>query len=191
MQTSFELLPISPEQLPAAAALNFWWKAKVSLDGPRCIPPDFDGLFVVEHGSASTFIARHRRAYEGSGDQPETHAATYFADLDSGEKLIGYGEVDYLDRSNDEYYVNKPFVAWTKTEEDYQRSGLGLDRLLIMNAASLLLDGLPLHSSTNFRHPSARSRWQALVTEGLAMSYQQEHASFGSETVERFRFIAP
>jgi hypothetical protein len=56
-----------------------------------------------------------------------------------------------------------------------------------MNAASLLIHRLSLHSGLGFSDNTAERIWQRLVDKGIAEAYIEKHPSI--VTSKRYRFI--
>jgi hypothetical protein len=83
-------------------------------------------------------------------------------------------------------------VLGIETYPEFRQHGYGRRRYLAMNAASLLLFGLPLHSraSGSMLSEQATRRWEAFVQEGLAESYDEPQGITEGRMVQRYRFTA-
>lgn len=119
----------------------------------------------------------------------ESSRAIFMVDsLPSGE-IPGYGEVSMSLESTRIYAKNKPLVLNIETYRAHQQQGYGHRRYLAMNAAALLIFGHPLHSreASPLRTDFATRRWEALVRQGLAESYE-ETRDFDGQQIQRYRF---
>ena len=115
--------------------------------------------------------------YAGTSQQGVDFTEVYMADTDTNGNVMGSGIVALI--QGDEDLRNTPMVRYTQTEPIYQRRGLGLRRLVIMNEVAKRFFGTALSSSlVSLIQPEAESLWQRLETNGLA-------ATQG----ERYRFI--
>lgn len=88
-------------------------------------------------------------------------------DRDKNDRYTGDGNIepDHIEE------IDLPIVGFTFTAIKFQRHGLGMRRLLTMNALSHMFFGLPLRSSSYQELPAPLSLWERLVREGKAERY--------------------
>lgn len=167
------------------------WRV-LDLEARQFISPDttpdyqFDSLMTLHHDNEQiTYFAGHDKTYPAND---RTERLIYAVDTDESGHIIGNGEVRLALTDTRSYFLNKPFVGNTITAEGYRRQGLGRRRLLAMNAASLFVHSLVLHSDT-LRRPEASSIWRKLVKDGLAESYFEPGVNPELPANSRFKFI--
>ena len=97
----------------------------------------------------------------------EDDIMTYMLDTRKGDN-IGYA----IMRNSSSYLKDLPYVDYTETEFDFERQGLALRRLKIMNAISRAIYGKPLSSGIEVE-PEAEKVWNKLVKEGLVKERKQ------------------
>jgi len=88
------------------------------------------------------------------------------------DELIGRSELRMSKSNNSEYYREKPFIGFIKSEEGYERQGLGSRRVEIMHALSLQLYRLPLYSDT-INSESMVALWEKLVNSEKATKIKE------------------
>lgn len=97
------------------------------------------------------------------------------ADLDNSGVTQGFGEVSFVEGSDNPRIKGKPYVAYTETLEVGKHKGLNVRRLQVMNELAKLHFGYPLHSDhSGDTEPEARASWDKLVSQGLAELYDEE-----------------
>ena len=138
------------------------------LDIERYEPGKFHDVQKVTLGpDDAIYVARKIKEYGDAG----TEESTYLVDHKDG-KVAGYGEVRYHLTDESGYFKDKPFVGFTRTGSEHQRSGLAERRLRAMNALARQKYGKPLYSDT-LLSPEARSLWEKLVKEGRARKFSE------------------
>ena len=154
--------------------LNFFKKRSLNLtNNKEYIPSSLDSFYMIHYEDGNTsYIATHTKTYAINGD---TEKLVYIYDEGAQNNQIGYGEIRYNEARKTDYFNNKPFIGYTDTNKDYRRKGLGRRRLRTMNAISLYLYGLPLHSDTLIGNESG-SIWKGLLKQGEVYSYKQGKA---------------
>ena len=134
---------------------------------------EFQRVF-LENGDIA-YLASEEKQYDGSKESKEQ--CTYVYEARDGEK-VGHGEIRWNDTSKDPFFVDKPFVGMTRTEEDFRREGLGLRRIKLMNAIAQMRYGKPLYSSTLMTR-EAKSVWGKLQEQGIAERFMEgDHERF-------------
>lgn len=145
-------------------------------------PRNFMAYFAISHANGDiAHAAQQTKIYSGSNN--ETEDLTYLYETRVGNK-IGHGEIR-MNYKNSRYFASKPFVGFTKTEDDFLRQGLGIRRLKVMNGLTQMLYGLPLNSDTLLTD-SARQVWLKLIGYGIAKKYSEPY--IGGEH-ERYAFV--
>jgi hypothetical protein len=164
---------ISINSIPEKAMNYFEAKSKQLISPKDYKPDNFEKFFLVNHADGKqTFLAQQTKNYANPNGGIEK--LTYFVDMEN-EKVLGRAELRLNIKYPEEYadfFKDKPFVGWTSTEEDFQRSGFGKRRLYLMNAISQTFYGLPLYSDTSIS-PSAKSMWESLVQKGEAKKFKE------------------
>jgi hypothetical protein len=131
---------------------------------------NFSEFYLVMHSDDSkTFLARQTKTYDTNRD---TEEVTYLVDIDKQNVHVGHGEIRWNISNKSDFFKNRPLVGYTETYQDYRKQGLGLRRLLVMNAVSEMLYGLPLNSDI-LSHDNQERRWKRLVEQGKAIVYKQ------------------
>src|ERR1035437_9640835 len=148
---------INAEKVPSIAKDFFEFKSR-SLMAPRDYRPgNFSAFFLISHNSGGvTYVVQQTKIYDHKEGATET--LVHIIDVDQFGNKQGDGEIRNNVSDNRAYFKNKPFVGWTETEENLRGKGLGLGlrRLLMMNALSQMLYGLPLHTDTIITRSSGR-----------------------------------
>lgn len=166
MNTSIgELEIVQPRDLPSSVAQEIWLRSDLYTDAPRLTPDEFKSLHRITFDNVTTYLAEQTKKYSANGD---IESITHFVDVDESEAQIGYGELRFALTNDSPFFAGKPFVGWIFTEEPYQRTGLGTRRLTVMNAASMAIHGLPLHSS-DVVSDAAADLCKKLAAQGLAI----------------------
>lgn len=187
--TPDDLLRITPEDVPKAVAYMMSAESKKYTSSPGLAAAEFDALYACEFADGQvTYFAQHDKTYDISSEQ--TERLIYSVDVGPGGGVVGVGEVRFALSDHSPYFVNKPFVGHTLTEEAHQNRGLGRRRLLAMNATSLSVHELPLHSDTLRSLPASRV-WQKLVRQGLAEVYFEPADIPERPANSRFKFKHP
>jgi hypothetical protein len=139
-------------------------------------PGNFHYIFHIAHtDSTHTWAAWQTKPIHPFGAE----TLLYLCDSHLDREKTGYGEIEYNLTSDNPFFVKKPFVGYTNTEPKYVKHGLGTRRLFIMNALSLALWNLPLHSGTiiadkrSEQESSETDLWNSLVMKGFARVYQE------------------
>ena len=183
--SSLRIEEIDTDDVPAEAARHFWFRSDAYTDEKRLILPQFEHFYRVEDSSGVvSFCTEHAKTYATNKD---TESNAYVIDLGDDEEVLGVGEIRYGLTNPAEYFKNKPFVGFTRTEQKYQRIGLGFRRLMVMNALAEILYRRPLNSDSLISNEAA-GVWRKLVRAGLAESYiELDTLQIGGS--ERFRFL--
>lgn len=184
---SVSLKPASPFDLPADVAQLFWHRSSYYTNRQGLTPPQFSELLLAEHEFDETFISFQEKVTDLPGGI-ESEFEIQAADVDEQGHIKGRAEVRYLNNSDREFHIGKPFVSWTKTEDKYIKEGLARRRYLILNAACLSIFNLPLNSGSIFCHDAVEMTWKRLVMDGLAEPYV-EHDSSEIDGLIRYRFL--
>lgn len=152
--------------------LNFFKDRSLWLtNNKKYIPDSLDSFYKIRYQDGSiSYVATQTKTYATNGD---TEKLVYIYDEDAQHNEIGYGEIRYNEMRKDNYFKNKPFVGFTTTGENYKKQGFGTRRLKTMNALSLRMFGLPIHSDTLIGEESKRI-WQRLLKNGETYSYLQD-----------------
>ena len=121
-------------------------------------------LFVVNHDSGGkTYITSGVKSY--LTDTKPIEQTIVLQDVNENGDEKGHGSIKRI--LMDPGYLNEPYVGYSETETQYQRQGLGVRRLLLMNALTQSFFNLPLYSM--FANDSAQKVWNKLVKEGTAL----------------------
>ncbi len=140
---------------------------------------DFDNIFRIIHDTNKiTYIVQQQKTYCSTFD---TEDLTYLFEITNNEK-IGHGELRYNFTNDDSFFIQKPFVGFTQTENSFLKKGHGLQRYQLMNALTQAFYSLPLHSGTIRCHEDVAKLWYKLEKQNNAKSYQE-----GNKL--RFQFI--
>jgi hypothetical protein len=165
--------------MPRAVQEHFESKSRRFIHPKNYRPGDFEACFLIVHADGTcTYVASQEKIYSQGGFE-SMEKLTYFFDAGTDDEYQGHAELRYAPYSLDSFFYQKPFVGWTKTEDSLLRQGLGLRRLMMMNAYSQMMYSLPLHSDT-LMIPSAdpkgsppRGVWEKLVRQGRAVMYRE------------------
>jgi hypothetical protein len=151
--------------LPKAVLKYFEANSRRFILPEKYKPGNFKRLLAVDYTNGDkTYIANQIKIYENDDDAIED--LSYLIDYRGGNN-IGHAELRYNLQSDSEYFKNKPFVGYTATKEEYQRSGLAERRLFLMNALAKTLYDYPICSDTVIS-AEAKSLWEKLVQENKA-----------------------
>jgi hypothetical protein len=177
---------IHPDEIPAGVRHH----AGIEPDDP------LNEAYVVSHpdGGAETYVmqsARYpTRPSPGNGHRAfsETSLVDVLQDGGPAGVITGEGAIRFTAVPGDERDVEeddgKAIVSWNETEEGYFGRGFGRRRLLVMNAASMMLYDSVLHSGTTLA-PEARRLWEKFAEEGIAKPYTRKNGRF-----RVYRFLA-
>jgi hypothetical protein len=161
--------------VPKAAMDVFENRNRRFIDPVRYHRRDLHAIFKVSYANHSllTYIGWHTRMYS---DSYGFETLFYSCDVSTEKKLIGDAEVRCLPFDEASFLRMRPLVAWNGTEEEFQKQGYGLRRLIILNAICQTLLRLPLHASGHYIKSSPsdpENLWRKLVSMGLAFPYKQ------------------
>lgn len=156
------------EELPPEVLSHFEGRSQLYIHPRDYKPGNFTQLLQIKHFDRSTtYVARQTKKYE-----TEIEEDIHLVDVGPDGAEQGHGDIRKNISSDDPYFVDKPFVGQTTTEEKYRRKGLATRRLLMMNALSHTYFGLPINSDTNIS-PEAKSIWKGFVDSDLAVKYKE------------------
>ena len=93
----------------------------------------------------------------------------------SGE-IMGAG-ISFLELSDNGQETDVPCVQYTFTKHEYERQGLALRRLIILNMANKMIFKRPL-ASGSFVDPGVEQLWQKLEAAGLATKIEEGYYLF-------------
>lgn len=141
---------------------------------------NFDSFFKITHDNKDeTYIAKQLKEL-ANADEKIKEEDTYFIDT-RDQFIIGNGELRFDMSLRDGGFLRKPFIGYTGTTENYQRQGLGVRRIEVMNAFSEMHYNSPVYSDS-LLSPSAEKVWEFLQTSGHAEKIQEGD-------LYRFRYI--
>lgn len=151
------------------------------------VPLDFHAVFQIDHSPVDrTYAAWQTKGIPGKGAESNLYLMDTLL-TDNGQPLeVGHGELRYDFSNQDAFFKLKPFVGYTQTENEFKRKGYGLRRLVIMNALSQTLFGLPLHSDHFHKILEAKEAeevWNKLVSLNLAEVVED------NQEVRRYAFV--
>ncbi len=170
------------EDIPKPALASLEERSQYLVHPDRYKPGNFEDLYlIVQPDGSRTYVASQTKQYGAEGD---VERLTFLAELDSKGEFAGYGEIRLGVSNKSDYFVDKPFVGFTKTEPGKARQGLGLRRLHEMNAVTEAQYGLPLYSDT-LMTPDAERLWKKLVEKGDARAFEEKS---GGQTSQRYVF---
>jgi len=135
-------------------------------------PKDFKKFMLVNFDNGDrTYIANQVKKYNEEEDGTED--LNYLVDY-RGDENIGHAELRY-NLSDSEYFQNKPFIGYTNTEEKYQKTGLGMRRIFLLDALAKTFYNHSVCSDTVITD-QAKSLWEYLVQDGKAKKFKEgEH----------------
>lgn len=170
---SFVPLEITPTDIPQNVMQHFEKRSAALLNPDDYKTGNFEEFQLYRHPDGTqTYLARQKKTYD-SGNKDEL---TYFVDLENGT-IIGWSTLRFNLKSNDpeaqKYFLNKPFVDWTRTDINYIKRNLATRRLYLMNQIALQRYGFPLYSSTNLS-PEAKIVWEKLVAQTKAKKFDED-----------------
>lgn len=144
---------------------------------------DFQQLFCINHHlGGQIFVAEQIKQYPDGGMDDEL----YLCELYQRKIDLGHGEVRFSLNNDEDFFLDKPFVGYTHTEEEFREIGLGVRRLVIMNALTQSLYGLPLHSAIFVQDGEMKEApmgaWKKLVKLGQAEIFKEAEK-------DRYRFL--
>jgi hypothetical protein len=170
---------VTIESIPKEVLVFFEQRSALYVNIDVYKEKNFENFYEIIHNNADrSYVAVQTKEYPDGTVEKDT----YFFDTRNNEEL-GYGEVRFNQRSENDYFKNKPFVGITRTLEKFQRQGLGKRRVLEMGAYTEMQYQLPLNSDSLL---SAESKevWENLINEDMAEKYIE--AQGGSE---RYRLL--
>jgi hypothetical protein len=134
---------------------------------------DFHQFFIVQRtNQEKTYVAYQTKTYplETGGN---TERLIYLFELNQKEEKLGHGEIRFNVTSLDEFFVNKPFEGFTQTEPRLQKEGRGTDRLLLCNALTQTILGLPYYSDVFTPNHIKKSEgpWKMQLIAGNAVKF--------------------
>lgn len=175
---------IGYRSLTVAALKLFEWFSERFKDPKSYVALDFHELLKIRGaGSVVTYVAWHTMVHQDAG----LETCLFLCETTRRGKLVGHGEIRFEPMNQDRFFKDKPFVGYSATEEAYGGKGLGLERLVRMNALTLALWGLYLHSDTHIIGGIQSTEyhiWSRLVEMENVARYME-----GKQ--ERFKFIKP
>ncbi|MCA9309478.1 hypothetical protein KC973_03805 [Candidatus Saccharibacteria bacterium] len=184
--TELNLEAITTSELPAEAAFNFWWRSGVYTREAKLTPVDFTELYrLPEESGLVTYCTSHVKRIHSNGEYEQ---CSYFVDLFDDQQLVGIGEMRYIQTIDTPYFSGKPLVGMTRTEDEFQRRGLGVRRLRVMNHLAQMLHGFNLNSDTIITD-EAMGVWRKLIELGLAEAYTEYDTSI-EDGLNRFRLVS-
>jgi hypothetical protein len=165
-----EIKEVDLAELPEAARVLH--KLAMMYLSPEKFDPDgFGPAKAIKHADGGqTYLASYEKDYGGASGGVEE--STYLIDVDEAGDYCGYGEIRHSVSSDSEYFKDKPFVGYTRTEKGKGKKGLGLRRMAMMNAVSHMMYGQPLYSDT-IQSEQAQRLWEALVKQGDAVKFKE------------------
>ena len=165
-----EIKQISQEEVPDFVMKIFEMKSHQFLHPDDYELDNFEVFFLITHlDDSKTYITQQTKTYDTNG---ETEMLTFFVDSSNNE-LEGYSELRLNFSNSIKYFIDKPFVGFTDTEQKFRNKGLGVRRLKIMNAFSESFYGLPIYSDTLITE-SAKRVWEKLVIGGEAHKFLED-----------------
>lgn len=180
-----QIVDVHPLQVPGSAARLFSHESKFFIEPKTLQLSEFDRLMALNFDDGqTTYFAQHDQTYE---DTDSTERLIYLADINNRGNVVGSGEIRLSLTDSDPFFFNKPYVGSTSTQPEFRRRGLGRRRLLAMNAATLLMHNLVLHSDT-LRTVEATRVWQKLVKDSLAETYWEPSNLSYKPSNSRFKF---
>lgn len=175
-----ELVEVQYADLPQVVRDYFESESGKFIPAEEYQRENFAKLYKFAHPNGDiTYIAEQDKTYDTSKD---TERLTYFADTRDGV-ITGYLEMRLALTNHSQYFNNKPFVGFTRTEEGYLEQGLAVRRLEVANAYALAEHDLSLNSDSLVTQ-EARGVWDKLISDGRAEEYDE-----GGK--KRYRFIRP
>jgi hypothetical protein len=182
-----DIVEISRDEVPKTVMNSFQFEARQYYD-PEGEAPAFKRYMLLKQlGGCVTFFTEYDVSYDYDDDR-YSERLIYASDLNEYGWVVGSGEVRYSLTDKSPYFLNKPYVSNTLTSANFLRKGYGRRRLIAMNAASLLVHDLVLHSDSN-RSAEATAVWQSLAAVGLAEEYLEPAHSPLRPASTRYKFI--
>ncbi len=174
-----EMTEIAYEDLPEEVKNHFEDQSSRFILPEEYTVGNFNKLYQFTHPDGDvTYVGQQEKTY---GTDGSTERLTYFADTRDGH-LTGYLELRLALTDLSDFFKDKPFVGFTRTQPDYFNQGLAKRRLFQANAYSLSSHSSPLHSSPTIEE-NAKRIWKELILDGKAERFDES----GNE---RFRFIS-
>ncbi len=174
-----EMTEITYDDLPEEVKNHFEDQSSRFILPEEYTVGNFSKLYQFTHPDGDvTYLGQQEKTY---GTDGSTDRLTYFVDIRDGQ-MTGYLELRLALTDLREYFKDKPFVGYTRTQPDFFNQGLAKRRLEEANAYSLSEHSFPLHSDTIMTEGGKRV-WESLIADGKAEKYDED----GNE---RFRFIS-
>jgi len=175
--TGFQVELVDCADLPAIVLDHFESNSSKYIHPDNYVKGNFEKIFKITQSEDEVkYIAQQDKTYNTNGD---TERIAYLVDT-RGEDVTGYLEMRLGTTNLNDYFVNKPFVGFTRTNEGFLREGLAYKRLIEANDYSVAEHGHVLNSDSLMRE-EARKVWEKLEVEGKVERYDE------GEKV-RFRF---
>ncbi|MDO8591405.1 MAG: hypothetical protein Q7R60_00570 [bacterium] len=175
---------IAADAVPGNVARALRAQTYDTIESPGLNIREFNRLMTLDLGCGHTAFFAQYVKIEPSENVTEVTAAEI--EINEAGRVIGSGELALATDSDDDFFINKPYVGDTNSLE-CKRQGYGRRRILAMQAVSQLLFKLPLHSGTFFASPAAERVWLRLVRDGYAEQFLEPESPTGPLT--RYRFI--
>lgn len=150
-------------------------------------PLTFKGVLSISHNNGDkSYVAslqeRHLPKGQSSEQASMSFLDSYVIDANADGVPTGNAVFRRVTNTEDDSLKDKPYALLNLTDKDFREQGLGNRRLLLMNAVSRMLYGLPLHSDTSIANEAERRLWEKFVTQGKAKKYSQNG-------VDRYSFL--
>lgn len=152
-------------KLPPEILARFVGKNKLYVVSEHYSKERFNRFLKIDHKDGDvTWVGNYHEPAPAKSNSDEEFF--FLVDHKDG-KETGIGTVKYYPHVNQKYYDHQPFIGNTETATDSRKQGIGMRRMLAMNALSQMEYNSPLHSGVSIE-PEAESLWQKLITEGKA-----------------------
>ncbi len=160
---------ITRDQIPQTVLEHFEGMSSRFISREKYQEGNFNAYYRIVHSDIQgfiTYIADQDKTYDYK-KPPVLEKNVYFYEVLDGNK-VGHGELRYQPeaKEKDEYFKDKPFVGFTRTENDFLQKGFAKRRLLAMGAYSEMQWHLPLYAGD--QNKTADKVWKSLVNENLA-----------------------
>lgn len=176
-----ELTEVKVDQIPEAALVHFDNRITRYVKPEEYDPSNADRLLLVEHAEGDkTYVMQYEVVMENTS---ETEKQVSLCDVDSEGEQTGYLDLVNVVSSEEPFFKDKPFVAFTRTT-GAKAKGYGTRRYLVANAVSQTLFDKPLCSDTMLGAEDSvqRGLWRKFVDEGKAERFIEQGGK------ERFKF---
>jgi hypothetical protein len=133
---------------------------------------NFANMYQISHSDGSEgYVSKVTKSFSRDGQRIVTEELN-LVDVDANSVMTGNAKVSYIPTPNVSFEHGKPIIHHTETEPAFQKKGLAIRRLLVMNAITQSVYGLPLHSDLTHLSPHATSAWEHLVRDGKAEQFE-------------------